>query len=661
MNDADPSLAQALEHHQAGRHDEAEALYRRALASDPDEPTALYLYGLLNFETGRVDVAAGLLGRVVAARPNHVEARLTLANLNYWRGDHAAAIEGYRAVIARRPDDVAAHISLAGALRDRGDVEPALAAIHAALAIDPQSAAAYDSLGGLLTRMGQAEAAIDSYRAATLLRPDLASTQVALALALLGDARADEALAAADAALAADEALGEAWFARGTALMALQRPLEAATALEQAVARDPNQASAHLNLGNLYGELERGAEAIHHLRTAVELDPMAKEAHASLGSLYLLTGQKEEAERFCWLALAIDPEMTAPHQNLASLFAERGETDKAHHHRDAAYRRQNLFVEPAAAPAARVLILSTAESGNIPFKFLLPRDRYTRINWVIEYAAKDQATHLPAYDLVFNAIGDPDLAGPTAAPVARFLSGCDKPVFNDPARIQHTFRHLMPGLFADLADVDAPRAVRFSTRDAPRSELAGQIAAAGLRWPLLVRPIGSHGGKGLLRLDGPDDLAAADLGHGQDFYVTEYRDYRSADGCWRKYRVIFVDRRPYPYHSAIADNWLVHYESAEMPDDPARLAEELRFLEDPELALGAKAMAAVAAIGRRLDLDYCGVDFSVLADGSVLVFEANATMLVHPETEDSPMAFKNRYVQRILDAFSTMITPHRPD
>jgi len=119
--------------------------------------------------------------------------------------------------------------------------------------------------------------------------------------------------------------------------------------------------------------------------------------------------------------------------------------------------------------------------------------------------------------------------------------------------------------------------------------------------------------------------------------------------------VVFVDRRPYPYHLAISDDWLVHHGTASMVERPERLAEELRFLEDPEAAIGAKAMVAVEAIGRRLDLDYCGVDFSVPPDGSVLVFEANATMLVHPERADGPLAPKNPYIQRILDAFEAMI------
>ena len=62
-------------------------------------------------------------------------------------------------------------------------------------------------------------------------------------------------------------------------------------------------------------------------------------------------------------------------------------------------------------------------------------------------------------------------------------------------------------------------------------------------------------------------------------------------------------------------------------------------------------MEAIRAIGQRLDLEFCGVDFSVLPDGRVLLFEANATMLAHLEASDGPLAYKNVYIDNILKAF----------
>ena len=100
---------------------------------------------------------------------------------------------------------------------------------------------------------------------------------------------------------------------------------------------------------------------------------------------------------------------------------------------------------------------------------------------------------------------------------------------------------------------------------------------------------------------------------------------------------------------------MVHHQSSGMADDPARMAEELRFLGDPQAAIGARAMAAVEAIGLRLDLDYGGLDFTIDAKGEVLVFEANATMLTRLEPEDGPFAAKNRFIQPIIQAFQARL------
>jgi hypothetical protein len=45
----------------------------------------------------------------------------------------------------------------------------------------------------------------------------------------------------------------------------------------------------------------------------------------------------------------------------------------------------------------------------------------------------------------------------------------------------------------------------------------------------------------------------------------------------------------------------------------------------------------------------------MLPDGQVFVFEANATMLVHPEDESGPLAFKNGAVQDITAALRRLI------
>ena len=61
---------------------------------------------------------------------------------------------------------------------------------------------------------------------------------------------------------------------------------------------------------------------------------------------------------------------------------------------------------------------------------------------------------------------------------------------------------------------------------------------------------------------------------------------------------------------------------------PRIATEERRFLDDMPAVLGATRDDGAGGICAALGLDYAGVDFALAPDGSVLLFEANATMVV---------------------------------
>ncbi len=646
-------LADALEAHQAGDREAADALYRQALDAEPHEPTALYLYGLLNFELGRADRAVELFEAVVVARPDHAEAQATLAALRHWRGEPAAAAEGYRRTLALEPGRLDAAVGLANALREAGDAGAASEAAADAVARFPSEAGAHIALGAAQMGAGDSAAAAEAYNVAAVLDPARLEARLGLALALLQAGRAGEALDAALAATAIEPASPDAWFASGAALRALRQTTDAIAALERAAALDPTRAATQLELGAAHADADNAAAAEGALVAALVLDATLAEAHASLSSVYLRAGRPLEAERSARRALALDPDMAQAHQNLASLLAEQGFAAEARRHRDRAYAGRNLFVEPAADPLMTVLMITTAESGNVPLDHLMPRARFSRVRWVIEYADAAQEDALPPHDLVFNAIGDPDLAPPAMAPMRRFLSGAAARVLNPPEAVERTRRDRLPALFAGLDRVTVPAVARLSAEGLADEGLAAALARGGIAPPLLLRPAASHGGRDLRRIESAEELKRAQARG--DHYATAFQDYRSADGFYRKYRMIFVDRRPFAYHLAIGPDWMVHHGTAGMGDDALRRAEEVLFLDDPVASLGPEAMTAIAEIGWRLDLDYAGVDFSLTGDGRVLVFEANATMLVHPEAPDGVFAYKNPAVARIVEAFQQML------
>ncbi|HTX50235.1 MAG TPA: tetratricopeptide repeat protein [Caulobacteraceae bacterium] len=650
-------LEAALEHYKSGRREEAETGFRRAIAEAPGEPTALFLLGLVRFEAGDAEEATQLLEQVVALRPDHSQSWLTLANMRHWRGDSAGAAEAYRRVTRIEPDHAAALTGLAHTLLSSGDETGALAAGEAAIALAPADAAAQLALAAVLANLGRPSEAAAAYGVAASLNPDDATAQIGLAVALLQLNQPEPAQASAERAVVLDPNVALAWFTLGTALRARGRFAAATPALERAVALDPDRAAAHASLGAVYLELDRLGDAEIHLLHALQLSPDDTEPHASLSTLYCRADRFEQARGHAEAALALDPSLSTPRQNLAGILAREGRDEEAKRHRDLAFAERNLSVASAPDPILRVLMLTTTDSGNMPDRYLLPAERFTRIYWFIEYAQPDQAKDLPPHDVVFNAIADEDAAGPTAAPVARFLESCTLPVFNRPDRVSRTRRDLAPSLFDGIEGLVTPQVARIRREALADHGPVRAIQRAGAPTPLLVRPIGSHGGHrlALARSDAEVAEAAAAVIPGRDHYVTAFHDFRSADGLYRKYRMIYVDRRPYPYHLAVGPDWMVHYDSSGTAEHPDRRDEERRFLEDPEAALGPLAMGAIRAAGARLDLDFCGIDFSVLPDGRVLLFEANATMLVHREPAEGPLAYKNAYVERIVDAFQAML------
>jgi glutathione synthase/RimK-type ligase-like ATP-grasp enzyme len=463
--------------------------------------------------------------------------------------------------------------------------------------------------------------------------------------------------------------------AMGQDLLHRGETTEAMAALRQAADVMPLNAEIYRLLALALHAQGNESEAVATGMAALALQQGSAVSLFNIGTAYFMHRHWTPAAQWYRLALMLDPDLVPANQNMAALLQQEGRLAEANMLYDRAYRRQSLFVEPAAIAVRNILILCASRPGNVPFDFLLPLDCNTRIKWVIEYAeqADSEATAstgsvdrarerrapaLPHFDLVFNAIGDADTARRSRAAVDRFLVRNDKPVLNPPAAIECTSRDRIAALLSGIEGICVPRTVRWQAGAAVEEDAR---TAALCTYPVISRPAGAHGGDGVHLWQSPQPLAealhaiasASDMG--AELYLSHFHDYRSDDGYYRKYRVIFVDRQPYPYHLAISSQWLVHYVTADMLSAPWKTREEFRFLNDPAQSLGAAAWQALEVIAQRLNLDFCGIDFSILPDGRLLVFEANATMLVHPEEHHVSLKFKNWHVQNILNAFNRLM------
>ena len=516
-----------------------------------------------------------------------------------------------------------------------------------------------DALGEALAaavadqQAGRAAEAERMYRLILQVQPDHAAALNNLALL----APQSEAVDLLEKAIASEPDYVDALINLSSALAASGRPDEADAPYQRALGLIPADPDTLYKLAVMLHSQGRSEDALLQLERILTIVPKSTAVLCEAGLVQSALGRDDLAAGYYRRALEISPDLPAANLNLAGLLENEGRLAEAQRHRERLPHPQALIMEPGPATARTVLVLAHSCSGNIPVDTLIPLDRNNRVRWWVEFATDAQEAALPHYDVIFNAVGNPDLMAPSADRITRLHQR--QPVLNSPASVAATRRDLMPWLLGDIAQVVVPPTIRLPREALLTSDLAATLAAEGLACPLLIRPAVTHGGDGVVLARAPDDLQNLTLDASDAFYITAYHDYRSDDGFYRKYRMIFVDRAIYAYHLAISPSWLVHYYSADMLHAPWKREEEERFLNDPIAVLGAKSMDALRAIAVRLDLDYAGIDFSVLPDGRLLVFEANATMLVHLHDPIEDFPYKHIHVPTIFQAFDAMLDRHR--
>ena len=440
--------------------------------------------------------------------------------------------------------------------------------------------------------------------------------------------------------------MNETLLARARALAAAGQGEDAKTAYVEVLRREPAHPAALSELAQLAYESDNRSAARTLYKQMVVCHPKDATGWINLGTMLFEDGELFAAHSALEAALAIDPESKEAHRSLAQVLAAQGETATAERHWRLSFSGQGIALQRyrGPEPATRVLLLVSVKGGNIPARHIFDGRTYKVTVLYVEYY--DPALPLPAHDLVFNAIGDADLCEAALLTAEQIVARTDAPVIDHPSAVCRT------GRVANAAEMRALPDVR-----APRIALKRKNELKGLSFPLLLRAPGFHTGQHFVKLDRAEDVPAA-LAElpGDEVLAIEYLDARGADGKSRKYRVMFIGGALYPLHLAISSDWKVHYFTADMAIEEAHRQEEQRFLENMEQALGSRAMAALTRIAAHLDLDYGGIDFAVSADGALIFFEANTTMVIVPPPADAKWDYRRAAIARALDAARAL--PH---
>ena len=406
-----------------------------------------------------------------------------------------------------------------------------------------------------------------------------------------------------------------------------------ATALRRAPGRDaiePARTGGLVDYARLVfagGDLLPAWNALMARATAVDGDPGAM---LDLSTLLQLTGQREQG-----LALQTDALASQRH-----------------------YRR---VLGTGEGPRLLALAAAGDMMASTPVEFLL-----AGWNGVLDllFLAPGDAplTEMPDHDLAILAVGESDANAPILAALRETLAGWPRPMLNaSPDAIVALGRDRAPDRLAGRKGLDAP-----PTRRVGRAELADLAAGRrdlaellpGRGFPIIVRPIDSHAGSGLKKLDRPEDLAGYLAARPEPaFYVAPFVDYSGPDGRFRKLRVALVDGRPYIAHLAISDHWMVHYLNAGMAaaEAEAKRAEEAAMMAafDEDFAL--RHAEAFQALHQAFGLDYFAVDCAEDRQGRLLIFEADTAMIVHDMDPPELYPYKAPAMRKLFAAFQALI------
>jgi hypothetical protein len=321
-----------------------------------------------------------------------------------------------------------------------------------------------------------------------------------------------------------------------------------------------------------------------------------------------------------------------------------------------------LFRSPCSAtkPKLRVLALAAAidMGGNTPIEFLLEESGIELITlYVVD--GTELPVPLPDHDIAIVVASDSEECRAALDIIDRVAGRWPRPMLNAPRLVGNLDRDKLHQLLRGVEGLDIPATIcltRAQLSEVARSGLSLPDIAAELKFPVIVRPRGSHAGIGLAKLD---DLAA--INHylierpEQEFFVARFVDYASEDGLFRKYRVVFADGRPYACHMAIADRWDIWYLNAGMSESAAKRLEEETFMRTFDIGFARRHRTALAGLADRIGLDYFMIDCAENNRGELLIFEADNTAVVHNMDSPELFPYKPPQMRAIFEAFAAML------
>ena len=327
-----------------------------------------------------------------------------------------------------------------------------------------------------------------------------------------------------------------------------------------------------------------------------------------------------------------------------------------------ALRIRQCYSLPASDGAESVRVLALMAPGelmaNAPLEFLV-HDSDITLEMLFISPDLPMPSFLPEHDVLFVAVNESDANRPILQMIETLIKSSTRPVLNAPERIALLSRDGSCELLKSASGIDMPASVRVDRQTLERIGRELQVIGdfpGECEFPIIVRPVGSHAGRGLSKLDDPSAVGDY-LGSLADdeFFVAPFVDYRGDDGLFRKYRIVLIDGRPYACHMAVSTQWMVHYLNAGMAASAEKRAEEARWMESFDQEFAQRHHRVLRHIAERVGLDYLVIDCAETGAGDLLVFEIDSGAVVHAMDPVDVFPYKQPQMRKLFAAFRALL------
>jgi Flp pilus assembly protein TadD len=290
-------LALGMQHHTAGRFDDAARIYQELHAADGADSEVLLLMGVLCQDLGLLEAACRFLEQALELVPRFPEARAQLllvlnaqAQLDIGAGQLNEAERRVAAALKIAPEDASALRNLARIALLRGDPSAAEVRFMESLAHCPGHTETLNELGLAQFKLEKYGAAEVSLRAVLMLRPDHLQARNNLGLVLYQMGRLGEALACFETALLQEPSYRHARINLAVTLRVLGNLHAARVALDAVLADAPGDVEALNNLGVLLQDMGEAEGALEILTRAYQVSSQSPEVRWNLALSRLLAG-----------------------------------------------------------------------------------------------------------------------------------------------------------------------------------------------------------------------------------------------------------------------------------------------------------------------------------------------------------------------------------